>query len=381
MGMIYELLSTPPAYLKKALVRSENAGRSREPIIIPFGSHRLQHCVLWEPDEVTHEMPVMYFHGGGYLVGTPESMIDAANVYNSMGYRFCSVGFRLMPSGPFPAQVDDAFAGISAARAWMGAHGRPAERFFVGGSSCGGHLAMLVGYGSELQRAHGLDARAVAGVISVAGITHVDDMLLRPFPAGVWGRFVALPAAGGEDGGSGAPAAGGGRDGRSAPAINGDGDVCHTSAAGGDCDGRRATTASGSRGERHRPTAGKRHDESYVLAASRSRGDRHRALLPYSPVELIEQIPTGQWVPPFFAIHGYADKMSPYVHEAAFAEKLRRLYGPDTARLFTVDRWTWQHMWTTVTLHKDRVEESVSLRELFAWLAAIGGGASVEGEA
>lgn len=296
MGAVFEVLSTPPAYLKKALVRDQQAGRSACPIEIPFGTHRLQHCVLWEPDSVTHEECVMYFHGGGYLVGTPESMIDAANVYNSEGYRFCSIGFRLMPHDRFPAQVDDAFAGIAAARRWLREHGRPGSRFFVGGSSCGGHLAALVGYARWLQMEHGIDPADIAGVISVAAIVDVDDMLLKPFPSVAWPCYIGLPA--------------------------------------------EADPSS-----------------------------RHEALLPYSPIALLDQLPEGTILPPFFAIHGKADTLSPYRHEEEFVQRMKELGGEGAATLCCIEDPLWQHMWTTVTLHKDRGASSRLLSEVFSWMA------------
>ncbi|MGI6217294.1 MAG: alpha/beta hydrolase fold domain-containing protein [Coriobacteriales bacterium] len=301
MGFIYEVISTPPAYLKKAIVNTERVKRSSGPIGIPFGPHKLQHCVLWEPDVVKHETVVMYFHGGGYLVGDPESMIDAANVYTYMGYRFCSVGFRLMPKDPFPAQVDDAFNGIKAAIEWLESNGRPASKIVIGGSSCGGHLSTLVGYGTELQRAHDFPSNRLVGIISVAAITDVDDMLLRPFPTPIWHQFVDLPT--------------------EAP----------------------------------------------------DREHMHRALLDYSPIALLDKIPAGSQVPPFFAIHGISDKMSPYNHELDFVRKLNRRFGDGTARLHTVWDPRWQHMTTTVTLHKDSVESSAPLSELFAWLDELDG--------
>ncbi len=327
MGAIYELISTPPAYLKKAFVKSENAGRSSAPVKIPFGSNKLQHCVLWEPDKVTHDECVMYFHGGAYLVGAPESMIDAANVYNSQGYRFCSVGFRLMPFHRFPAQVEDAFTGIAAARAWLKAHGRPYERFFVGGSSCGGHLATLVGYAQWLQEKYHISADDVAGVISVAAVVDADDMLLKPFPRAMWPKYIDLRA-------------------------------------GSDAE------------------------------------SRHRALLPFSPYDLLEKwenaaqpdvqpsetqagtqadvqastqpdAQSPKSLPPFFAIHGSADTMSPYNHEVKFVERLNKIGGPGTATMCTVDDPVWQHMWTTVTLHKDEVDSSMPLKRLFEWLEVV----------
>ena len=93
--------------------------------------------MLWEPDEVLHEMPVLYFHGGAYVFGSPESMIDAANVYNARGYRFCSVGFREAPWHKFPDMVDDGFLGAKAALAYMEQADIPCNRIAVGGTSAG----------------------------------------------------------------------------------------------------------------------------------------------------------------------------------------------------------------------------------------------------
>lgn len=197
MGMVYEVLSTPVAYAARAHYDRRPPARAHEAVRIDFGPGKLQHCVLWEPAHVTHPEVVMYFHGGGYLVGAPESMRNAADVYNAMGYRFCSVGFRLMPHDRFPAQVDDAFAGVTAAMGWLEAHGVDASRIVVGGSSCGGHLAYLLAYSRKLQRAHGFDGSRICGVVSVAGVAEADDMLLKYFPTvGVRRAFLDLPGTG-----------------------------------------------------------------------------------------------------------------------------------------------------------------------------------------
>lgn len=329
MGTPYELLSTPIAYARKAWHPGSDprAFRHQPAVTIAFGSDSLQHCVLWEPDHPTHDATVMYFHGGGYLVGTPESMLDAANVYNSQGYRFCSVGFRLMPRHRFPAQVDDAFAGINAAQAWLAAHGRPADRIIVGGSSCGGHLACLVGYGRDLCREHGFNRQAVAAVISVAAVVDADDMLLRPFPSyELWHTYVDLP-----------------RIGPQSPSSQ---------------------------------TANPYHpNQSPRLGKTQ----RHEALKPFSPVAIVaqeidaaadERMPgTGTYLPPFFAVHGHADTMSPYEHEIEF---VRNLSQATKAHLHTIDDPRWQHMMLTVTLHKNTVEKSSALRDLFGWLNELG---------
>lgn len=339
MGTPYELLSTPIAYARKAWYPGSNpqAFRHKPAVTIPFGPDPLQHCVLWEPDHPTHDATVMYFHGGGYLVGTPESMLDAANVYNSRGYRFCSIGFRLMPRHRFPDQVDDAFAGINAARAWLAEHGRPTDRIIVGGSSCGGHLACLVGYGRDLCHEHGFDRQAVAAVISVAAVVDADDMLLRPFPNyTLWHSYVDLPRSGSE-----------------LP---------------------NSQTANPHVAGLQRPNP--HHNEQ---PARLNKSQRHEALMPFSPIAIVAQeiegatngqaSAAGTYLPPFFAVHGRSDTMSPYEHEATFVHELSKA---TEAHLHTIDDPRWQHMMLTVTLHKNTVEKSPALQDLFGWLGNLG---------
>ena len=49
-------------------------------------------------------------------------------------------------------------------------------------------------------------------------------------------------------------------------------------------------------------------------------------------------------------------------------DRLNQIGGDGTAYLHTIDDRRWQHMRLTVTMHKDRVEDSPALTELFAWL-------------
>ena len=125
MGYLYEIATTAPAFLKPAHYDAHPPKRTVEPATVAFGPDRQQHLVFWEPDEVLHDMPVLYFHGGGYVFGEAESMEDAANVYNAQGYRFCSIGFREAPFHKFPAMVRDAFQGAKAALDWMEERGIP----------------------------------------------------------------------------------------------------------------------------------------------------------------------------------------------------------------------------------------------------------------
>ncbi|MEE8678236.1 MAG: alpha/beta hydrolase [Olsenella sp.] len=297
MGVLYEIVSTPFAYAERPHLSGDEMFAAA-PKRIDFGPGRLQHCIIWEPAEAVHEETVFWFHGGAFLVGTPESMVDAARVWCHEGYRFVSVGFRLVPHDRFPAQADDAYRGVLATQAWLRDRHLPWSRIIVGGSSAGGQLACLLGYSGQLAERYGFDRRAVSAVVSCAAIVDADDLELQPIhPLSLWKSFVDLPC----------------RDTKDRAAI-------------------------------------------------------HETLLPYSPIALVEG-EDGIALPPFFAIQGSSDTLSPYEHQKAFVEALKK-QGTE-AVLETIDDLRWQHMVGTVTLHRKDPDTFVPLKRLFSWLSDI----------
>ena len=91
-----------------------------------------------------HRRPGVYvIHGGGMLRGSIETEdVVAARLCEVLDAVVVSVGYRLAPEHPYPAQVDDCFAGLC----WMAGHagelGLDADRLAVYGGSAGGGLAL-----------------------------------------------------------------------------------------------------------------------------------------------------------------------------------------------------------------------------------------------
>ncbi|MGN6145915.1 MAG: alpha/beta hydrolase [Mesorhizobium sp.] len=79
---------------------------------------------------------VLYFHGGGFVVGGLESHDDVcAELSARTGYEVVSVDYRLAPEHIHPAQADDAFAAFEwAAKTY-------AQPLVLAGDSAGGNLA------------------------------------------------------------------------------------------------------------------------------------------------------------------------------------------------------------------------------------------------
>jgi acetyl esterase/lipase len=81
---------------------------------------------------------VLYFHGGGYRLGSAASYrAYGSHLARAASARVVLVDYRLAPEHPFPAAVDDAMV----AYRWLLAQQAAPERVVVGGDSAGGGLA------------------------------------------------------------------------------------------------------------------------------------------------------------------------------------------------------------------------------------------------
>ena len=87
----------------------------------------------------------LYFHGGGWVLGSIETHDHVARALAAeSGCAVLSVDYRLAPEHPFPAGLDDAFA----VSAWIHENapslGCDPERLAIGGDSAGANLAAVV---------------------------------------------------------------------------------------------------------------------------------------------------------------------------------------------------------------------------------------------
>jgi epsilon-lactone hydrolase len=92
-----------------------------------------------KPEGCDHTSTILYFHGGGYVVGSLNSHRGAvAKFVRKSGIRALHFQYRLAPEHPFPAALDDAIAAYS----WLLAQGARAEKIVFLGDSAGGGLCL-----------------------------------------------------------------------------------------------------------------------------------------------------------------------------------------------------------------------------------------------
>ncbi|QLL08424.1 alpha/beta hydrolase [Mycobacterium vicinigordonae] len=143
--------------------------------------------LITTPVETAPPRPgVLWIHGGGYVVGSPEMEVAfAARLARELGVVTVSPDYRLAPGHPFPAALDDCMVALR----WMRAHADQAgidpERLAVMGASAGGGLAAAVA-----QRSHdeGIPLRAQVLVYPM-----LDDRSTLRTDHGGRGRFVWTP--------------------------------------------------------------------------------------------------------------------------------------------------------------------------------------------
>ncbi|MGW1865922.1 alpha/beta hydrolase [Streptomyces mauvecolor] len=93
-------------------------------------------ALLVEPADGARGGTILYFHGGGFVFGSPETALSlTGNLVARTGCRAYSSDYRLAPEHPFPAAVEDT---LSAYRALLDSGEDPSAIVFAGDSAGGG---------------------------------------------------------------------------------------------------------------------------------------------------------------------------------------------------------------------------------------------------
>ncbi|MEU0037354.1 alpha/beta hydrolase [Streptomyces sp. NPDC006333] len=93
-------------------------------------------AVLVETEGETRSGTILYFHGGAFSLGSPQTAMGlTASLVTRTGFRALSLDYRLAPEHPFPAAIDDCLA---AYRVLLDDGTNPESIAFAGDSAGGG---------------------------------------------------------------------------------------------------------------------------------------------------------------------------------------------------------------------------------------------------
>jgi len=142
-------------------------------------------------DATTPRPTLVFFHGGGWIVGAKESALFSLLPWLEMGWNVVNVEYRLAPVALAPAAVEDALCALRFVVAQAKTYAVDTRRIVVAGESAGGHLALAAGMTpasaglTNVCAAGGFSGSEngvarVAAVINWYGIADVSEMLQGP---------------------------------------------------------------------------------------------------------------------------------------------------------------------------------------------------------
>ena len=172
--------------------------------------------IISAPD-LSGERWILYLHGGGYVIGSPNTHRTlAANLSAAAQARVAVIDYRLAPEHPFPAAVEDAVA------AWAGLladEGAVPEHAAIVGDSAGGGLTVacllklkqdgaalpacgvcispwvdMEGLGDSMTSKADVDPMVrKEGLLAFAGLYLADTDPREPLAAPLYGDLAGLP--------------------------------------------------------------------------------------------------------------------------------------------------------------------------------------------
>lgn len=137
---------------------------------------------IYTPKKSEKPVPtLMYFHGGGWIRGAKDVTTLQILPYIEQGWSVVTVQYRLRPTSPAPAAVEDCLCALRWVIRNAEKYNFDVNKIVLSGDSAGGHLALTTGM---LPESVGLDRQCpgkeelkVAAIVNWYGITDVADLL------------------------------------------------------------------------------------------------------------------------------------------------------------------------------------------------------------
>lgn len=127
----------------------------------------------------TKSFPVfIYFHGGGLEAGDKSDAAAFAEYLNDRNIAVVSANYRMYPAAVYPQFVEDAAAAVAWTCKNINNYGS-CDKYFVGGSSAGGYLSMLLCFDKKYLAAYNIDSGKISGYIHDAGQPTAHFNVLR----------------------------------------------------------------------------------------------------------------------------------------------------------------------------------------------------------
>lgn len=151
-----------------------------EDIYYTHAQSPFQSLDLYLPDAESFPV-VIYFHYGGFTGGDKKGYKFIPYLVEK-GVAVISANYRMYPEATFPDFIRDGAMAVAWAKKHMPEYGN-ITGYFIGGSSAGGYLTMLLCFDQKYLKLHKIDPDEITGYIMDGGqpTTHFNVMVERGF--------------------------------------------------------------------------------------------------------------------------------------------------------------------------------------------------------
>ena len=96
--------------------------------------------LCFDHNEFINDKCILYFHGGGYVAGSPETHQNLlTSIAEKSNLKVYAIDYSLAPEKPFPAALNDAVESFKS----LLRMGYKSQNIFIGGDSAGGNLSIV----------------------------------------------------------------------------------------------------------------------------------------------------------------------------------------------------------------------------------------------
>lgn len=134
---------------------------------VAYGKLDAQKLDVYLPDGDVKAV-FLYFHGGGLEGGDKKHTANIGELLAERGVAFVTVNYRMYPDYKYPDYIYDAAASAKWTWDYMKAE-LNTDKLYIGGSSAGGYLSMMLCFDKKYLASVGLDNSFVAGYFHDAG--------------------------------------------------------------------------------------------------------------------------------------------------------------------------------------------------------------------
>ena len=143
---------------------------------LAYETHSRQKLDVYRLQTAQRAPVILFWYGGSWQRGDKDYYRFVGTSLARRGFVAILPDYRLAPDHAFPAFVEDAAAAVRWARDHAEDYGGDPDRIYVSGHSAGGHSALMLALDRQYLRAVGLEPADIAGVVSLAGPTGLENL-------------------------------------------------------------------------------------------------------------------------------------------------------------------------------------------------------------